>query len=72
MSENGKIRESKSRWAKGLLWLMIGLLLFVTLFPFFWVIRTSFTPQVSDFYRTDLCYPIGSDRNSLRPCFRID
>ena len=27
-----------------LVWLVIALLLFVTLFPFYWVIRTSFTP----------------------------
>ena len=45
MSENREIREPKSRLVKVLLWVMIGLLLFVTLFPFFWVLRTSFTPK---------------------------
>ena len=36
---------NKNHLKKALLWLMIGLVLFITLFPFFWVFRTSLTPK---------------------------
>ena len=37
-------RKKDITFVRVLVWLVIALLLFVTLFPFYWVIRTSFTP----------------------------
>ncbi|MBN2628310.1 MAG: carbohydrate ABC transporter permease [Spirochaetales bacterium] len=45
MSNSNSALNKKTGLTKGILWALTALLLFVTLFPFFWVFRTSLTPK---------------------------
>lgn len=41
-----------------LMWLLLGLILFLTLFPFWWVLRTAFTSQGALFQNTTSLLPV--------------
>jgi multiple sugar transport system permease protein len=45
MNKKNIQKSAMRRAGKIFLWICIGLLIFITLFPFFWVLRTSFTPH---------------------------
>jgi multiple sugar transport system permease protein len=45
-------------WGKILAWAALGLLLFVTLFPFYWMLRTAFTFPTAVFKNTSSLLPV--------------
>jgi multiple sugar transport system permease protein len=45
-------------WGKILAWAALGLLLFVTLFPFYWMLRTAFTFPTAVFKNTSSLWPV--------------
>ena len=45
-------------WGKILAWAALGLLLFVTLFPFYWMLRTAFTFPTAVFKNTSSLMPV--------------
>jgi multiple sugar transport system permease protein len=47
-------------WGKLAAWIALGILLFVTLFPFYWMLRTAFTFPTSVFKDTSSLFPVDS------------
>jgi multiple sugar transport system permease protein len=45
-------------WGRILAWAAVGLLLFVTLFPFYWMLRTAFTFPTATFKNTSSLLPV--------------
>ena len=45
-------------WGKLVAWIALGVLLFVTLFPFYWMLRTAFTFPTSIFKNTSSLLPV--------------
>ena len=41
--------EKRIRWGSIVLWFCIGVLIFITLFPFYWVLRTALTDPTTLF-----------------------
>src|SRR5512135_1760823 len=46
------------RWGRILAWTVLTLLLFVTLFPFYWMLRTAFTFPLAVFKNTESLLPV--------------
>src|SRR5512135_321079 len=46
------------RWGRILAWTVLGLLLFITLFPFYWMLRTAFTFPLAVFKDTSSLLPV--------------
>lgn len=46
------------QWGKLLAWIALGILLFVTLFPFWWMLRTALTFPKAVFLNTDSLLPV--------------
>lgn len=47
-------------WGKLLAWIALGVLLFVTLFPFYWMLRTAFTFPTAVFKNTSSLLPVDA------------
>ena len=57
MANSKSIANHNSKLSRGILWALIVLLLLVTLFPFFWVFRTSLTPKNLIFTEPTAIFP---------------
>jgi multiple sugar transport system permease protein len=53
-------------WGKILAWAALGLLLFVTLFPFYWMLRTAFTFPTAAFKNTSSLLPVQATLINLQ------
>ncbi len=52
-------------WGKLLAWIALGVLLFVTLFPFYWMLRTAFTFPTAVFKSTSSLLPVQTTHDQL-------
>ena len=61
MAKSARTRQTPRRpipWGRILAWAGLGLLLFVTLFPFYWMLRTAFTFPTAVFKNTSSLLPV--------------
>lgn len=59
---------SSNRFSFGriFMWVLLGIILFLTLFPFYWVLRTALTTQTQIFSNTTSLMPVGFTFDNFR------
>lgn len=60
IQEQAQVEKRRMNWGSVLMWVFVGFLVFITLFPFYWVVRTALTEPLSVYGHADELLPYNA------------
>lgn len=60
IQEHAQVEKRRMNWGSVLMWVFVGFLVFITLFPFYWVVRTALTEPLSVYAHADELLPYNA------------